>query len=322
MSQPVGELARRLGLGADAEPWLAELAAVTGPDVPLPDEAEATRLMKIMGIPAADAAEALTAAPDPDRQPELWWLLQRSRLLLASRLGDQTPLASWPDLPRELDRYARYFYLWVFLAASPALVAYHEGHGVPADITADTFADLGSKAALHRRTHGTGGLDKQAWFTLHFRGLLYALGRLQFNVDTARDRAGGPPPETPTLDAHIPESGPMTPAACDASFAAAPGFFLRHFGTRYDVAACTSWLMDDQLTEYLPAESNIVRFQRRFRLAPGGYEGDRNIIEFVFRRIDPDLDDLPQDTSLQRAVVSHLRAGRHWQVRTGWVDLA
>lgn len=321
MSDRYGELSRRLGLGADAEPWLAEVAAATGPDVPLPDEAEATRLMRIMGIPSGDAAEALTAAPDADRQPELWWLLQRSRALLASRLGDTTPLAHWPDLPRELGRYARYFYLWVFLAATPELLAYHAAHGIPERVTADTFADLGSKAALHRRTHGTGGLDKQTWFTLHFRGLLYALGRLQFNVDTVRDRAGGPAPDTPCLDAHIPETGPMTPAACDASFAAAPDFFATHFGTRYEVAACTSWLMDDQLAEYLPAESNILRFQRRFRLAPGGYSGDANILEFVFRRLDPDLATLPQDTTLQRAVVAHLRSGRHWQVRTGWVDL-
>lgn len=36
--------------------------------------------------------------------------------------------------------------------------------------------------------------------------------------------------------------------------------------------------------------------------------------EFVFRR-DPDSpDDAPQDTTLQRAITTHLRSGRHWQL--------
>lgn len=30
-----------------------------------------------------------------------------------------------------------------------------------------------------------------------------------------------------------------------------------------------------------------------------------------------DLASVPQDTSLQRAFVAHLRAGRHWYQRTG-----
>jgi hypothetical protein len=30
------------------------------------------------------------------------------------------------------------------------------------------------------------------------------------------------------------------------------------------------------------------------------------------------LDELPQQTTLQRAIVAHLRAGGHWHSRTGW----
>ena len=35
-----------------------------------------------------------------------------------------------------------------------------------------------------------------------------------------------------------------------------------------------------------------------------------------FRKLGRDLDGLPQDTALQRAIVSHLRAGNHWQAVT------
>ncbi len=33
------------------------------------------------------------------------------------------------------------------------------------------------------------------------------------------------------------------------------------------------------------------------------------------------LDELTRHTTLERAVVQHLRGGRHWQTRTGWLAL-
>ncbi|MGH3097980.1 MAG: hypothetical protein ACRDMV_18510 [Streptosporangiales bacterium] len=45
------------------------------------------------------------------------------------------------------------------------------------------------------------------------------------------------------------------------------------------------------------------------------------MLEFVFRRTDQPIDQLPQSSTLERAVVAHLRAGRHWRVRTGWLTL-
>ena len=315
------EVARFLELAPPNTDWLAELSTATGPDVPLPDRATARELLRTMRVPEADWAEAFAAAPEPDRDPELWWLLQHCRRLLADRMGDQGPLAHWPDLPVRLGAAGRWFYLWVFVAATPALLEYHRRHGVEPSVTDATLADVGAKAVLRRRTRGAAGLDKQSWFTLHFRGLLYALGRLQFNVARVRADAAELPAGTPCLGTHIPEDGPMTPQACDASFAAAPGFFARHFGTRYEIATCTSWLLDDQLAQYLPDGSNIMRFQRRFRLLPGAQPADASIVEFVFRRLDADPAELPRDTTLQRAVADHLRAGRHWLVRTGYLRL-
>jgi hypothetical protein len=79
---------------------------------------------------------------------------------------------------------------------------------------------------------------------------------------------------------------------------------------------------DDQLATYLGPESNIMRFQRRFRLLPGSVgDSDDDILRFVFRRPAPALHELPQRTSLERAVVGHLRAGHHWKIPTGWLDL-
>ncbi|MET0425840.1 MAG: acyltransferase domain-containing protein, partial [Actinoplanes sp.] len=217
-------------------------------------------------------------------------------------LLESTAPVAWPTVDG-------YFYVLVFLAALPAVRARHAELGVPELITRATLADLGNKMAIYRRTHGVGGLDRQSWLTRHFRGTLFRLGRLQF------DMLG------PVLDIHIPEDGPLTPAACDESFAAARPFFARHFGRTYRSAVCRSWLLDEQLAGYLSPDSNILAFQRRFQPTGQVEDGDHDIVEFVFRRHPADLSELPQRTALQRAVVSHLRGGGHWRIASGVAPL-
>jgi hypothetical protein len=84
---------------------------------------------------------------------------------------------------------------------------------------------------------------------------------------------------------------------------------------------CTSWLLDEQLADYLPADSNIMRFQRRFTLTDDAVVDDHEPLRFIFRRVPADLGKLPRDTTLQRALVDHLERGKHWRIRTGWFPL-
>jgi len=246
--------------------------------------------LEFLGVPAEDIPLVLAAPGGPE-------VRQRCRELL-----DSAEPVAWPNVDG-------YFYVRVFLAALPAVRARHAELGVPADISRATLADLGNKMAIYRRTHGVGGLDRQSWLTRHFRGTLFRLGRLQF------DMLG------PVLDIHIPEDGPLTPAACDESLRAARPFFARHFGRTYNRAICRSWLLDEQLADYLSDDSNIIRFQRRFQPTGPLEDGDHDVLEFVFRRHPADLSELPQRTALQRAVVKHLRGGGHWHITSGVTPL-
>src|SRR5439155_1415026 len=82
-------------------------------------------------------------------------------------------------------------------------------------------------------------------------------------------------------------------------------FFARHFPeTPTRLGICTSWLLDPQLAEYLAPDSNVVRFGRRFTLVGDGYDGNAVVLRFVFHRITPQIDDLPQRTTLERAIVA------------------
>jgi hypothetical protein len=312
-----------LGLADAFDVLLEELSALEPEPgaARLPDDAETAALLARLNVTGMDADEAVTALPHRTAQPELWWLLERCRRRLVDDMGGTTFPTPWPRLPRELGPVGRYFYVAVLLATLGETRRFHAAHGIPEEVSWASLGDLGEKVRLHRRLYGVGGFDHQDWLTLHFRGVLYTLGRLQFNMTTVPAGFTGLTTGAPALGLHVPGTGPMTPEACERSLRAAPAFFDRHFGIRHQVAVCTSWLLDTQLAEYLPEESNIVRFQRRFHLVPEPVPGDADVLRFVFRSLDGALGALPQDTALQQAVVAHLRAGRHWFVRSGWVEL-
>ncbi|MFG2355768.1 acyltransferase domain-containing protein [Streptomyces sp. NPDC048521] len=221
------------------------------------------------------------------------------------------------------------FPVYVFLAALPHTRAQHRERGIPAEISRRTLADLGRHMTAHRRRHGRSGVQSRRWLVRHFRGELYQLGRLQFERARIGQRtapvlaAAGldSVPGTPCLNLHIPDfHGPLTPSACDRSLALAREFFALHFPEeRVQAVLCHSWLLDPQLKAYLPADSNIVRFQDRFGVAREDTEpADTEPVQFVFGDPDLPVSELPRRTSVERAVGDHLRSGGHWYIGHGW----
>lgn len=313
--------------------WLQHLEGVGEPDfdVRLPAPHDLPAALLGLAVPHEDIGDLVAALPTPDDTPEPWWLLRRCTHALVRELGVVEAAPALPALPGGFGAARRYFYVYVFLAALPHVRGFHRNRGIPEDVSRLTLADLGRSMAVHRRRHGVGGLDLAPWLSRHFRGVLYQLGRLQFErvrlgIRTAAAiLAAGEPsrPGEPALAVHIPDfCGPLTPRACDESFERAKAFFARHFPDEpVSVAVCDSWLLDGQLAGYLPPDSNIVRFQRRFRPSYRPEHDDEVTLGFVFGRVPPSLDELPQRTTLQRAVVDHLRAGRRWYGGAGWLRL-
>ncbi|WP_348541710.1 acyltransferase domain-containing protein, partial [Streptomyces sp. MZ04] len=265
--------------------------------------------------------------------PDARWLLDRCVEALVRDMGRPGAGPRIPVLPEELGEPGRCFFVFVYVAARPRVRAYHRGRGIPDDVSRRTLADLGRHLAVHRRAHGGRGLVVPGWNSLHFRGELYQLGRLQFqravlgarmgSVTSAAGHAAGP--GDPCLNLHITDfRGPLTPEACDRSLALAREFFARHFPEeRYETAVCHSWLLDPQLKRYLPPEANIVHFQERFRVARGYEEepDDDAPIAFVFGDRGLPVAELPRRTRVERAVGDHLRAGGHWYGGHGWFPL-
>jgi hypothetical protein len=314
--------------------WVEFLETIGAPEVAieLPSTEDLRPILLDLAVPHEDLDFLLASRPTRERSEGLWWLLERCAHSLVRAMGAVDGPLPFPPLPESMGMLHRYFYVYVFVAVLPYVRKYHHAREIPDQVSRLTLADLGRNMAVHRRRFQVGGLDNADWITLHFRGAIYQLGRLQFERSTLGNRtaqavaAAGLPyaPGSPALGVHVPAFyGPLTPQACDASFERAGFFFARHFPEEtYDIGICHSWLLDDQLAEYLPPDANILQFQRRFQPAIRPAEpDDEGIVRFVFGRGTTVPDELPRRTTLERAVGDHLRAGRHWFGGSGWLKL-
>lgn len=308
--------------------WLSQLPATSPswPDLDLPVAADLAALLRQLAFPEPDVADLLALAPNRERDPDLWWLLERTVAWLCQATGPEDEAACLPPMPASLGPVGRYFPAYVFVAMVPHTLALHQARGVDPEVSWATLADLGRHMARYRCGFGVGGMDP--WPTRHLQGKLFELGRLQFERlrlteqmaaairATGRSQSAG----DVALAVHIPSrSGPIFPEACDESFARARRFFARHFPEdRFDIAICESWLLDPQLAEYLSPGTNIMRFQRRFQLA---YRMDNpdQIQDFVFGRVYDSLSEMPTSTILERAIADHIRSGRRWCGGAGWL---
>ncbi|MER5211546.1 acyltransferase domain-containing protein [Streptomyces sp. NPDC002838] len=298
----------------------------------LPDADELAEVLLDLAVPHDDINELVRMGRRVTDDPELLRFLEASVEELVRAMGEIGGAVDLPELDWASGALRRCFPAYVFVAALPHTRAYHRQRGIPADVSRRTLADLGRNMAVHRRRHGRAGVQAPRWLTHHFRGELYQLGRLQFERARLGERTGRAlaaagldvAPGTPCLNLHIPDFlGPLSPAACDRSLALAGEFFARHYPEeKYRAALCHSWLLDPQLKRYLPADSNVVRFQERFRIGREDTEpSDTEPVQFVFGDPEVPVESLPRRTSVERAVGDHLRAGGHWYIGHGWFPL-
>lgn len=111
-----------------------------------------------------------------------------------------------------------------------------------------------------------------------------------------------------SLALHIPAGTSLDPAEVDQSLRAARDFFAQA-GTPFPVCLCHSWMLDPQNTRFLPPTSRILNLANRF--ARFTVAGEGSGARFIFSTDTP-YQKIPEsavETSLQKAVMRHLKAG-------------
>lgn len=351
-----------------------------------------------VGLDEAIRADAVAAAGTVARSPALSalaWHFHHGLFETDEEEYDWHEMWQWPTLETTMGEQAGMFYLVVLLSGAPVMREVHARHQVPPEVVRETLSDLTRWMESERARRPDGrwwvGPGNVAWLSNHVRGILYRLGRLQFQfarfhyqirayrhvasgVVAALSEGGvryrsyggsGGPDEgsdegawtaalaitdsevvgcpilptgralrqevrlgrgewvevltrgRPALNIHIPGGSPLGHEACGESFRRALEFFPRHFPERpFAVFCCGSWLLNAQIEEWLPPDSNIVRFQREFYLFPIGLDRDW-LLTNVFGEMPQDLSRAPRRTAFQRALADHLAAGRPLQPTGG-----
>jgi hypothetical protein len=283
------------------------------------DGSDLPRGLADLGFDPIDQVDALQLAravsSDPDRRRLVALLAGQIREGLGRFPGEPGP-DLWAGYDPTADPYGSgALALLALLGTVDDVRRFHRDHEIPAAVSAVTLTELGQQVRVHRQTFGRFGLHTYGWMRQVWSGSLYWLGRLQFNLEWLDEHW--------VCSTHIPQTGPLSPAAVDEAFGRAAEFFPRYF-PEHPVADfwCASWLLDPVLADGLSPTSNIARFQHRWDLYGDPMPGDEDAVFFTFsRRGTVDLAALPRRTSLERAVGDRLRDGGHWAVWRGRIPI-
>ena len=287
--------------------------------------------LALFAVPSEDLAGVQRAAATAVADPDLTDWVDRTVEDLATATGMPSPPPALAARPESDPGAVAYLPVLAFAETLPTTLAWAESRGVSPALMAATLRDIGRMLQRNRVWFGRAGLDHElaGWLPRHLIGSLLEIGRLQHERSTPGMRtsawflaegADWSPGEL-GVNLHIPPSGPLDPAAVRESLRAGRTVLRKRFPEhRLRVRYCISWLLDPQLLEYLPVSSNIVAFQRMFRVGPAkDDDGDASVRRFVFENAPEPVADLPQRSSLERAAVAHWTAGRHWRVHVGRV---
>ncbi len=210
--------------------------------------------------------------------------------------------------------------LLLFICHSKQLKEYYKQNGISEDIWFNTMCDLKYKLIECKLVKGMWGSFVPVWFFDFYSLKRFALGRLQFELyKFKRNYTEGDvilTPESPCLNVHIPRTGGrLDHEDVIKAYEMASKFFAKDFVGQPIVFICHSWLLYPRVNALLSPKSNIFAFANDFKVIETGDDKDYSEVWRLFDvDYDGNPDNLPQDTSLRRAVTELIRNNEKY----GW----
>lgn len=212
----------------------------------------------------------------------------------------------YKEILKEKDFRLRFLYYFSRMACDA--FAYYWQRDRDERIYRDTFYDLTLWCENCFRDYGEYGIQEYRWFFRHIEGRIRRMGRLQFEeldvewkeVEEDTEIQG----KVPVINVHIPQGEKLELSAVKASFEQA----FRVWGKEIPYV-CDSWLLYPGLADILQEDSNILKFQRLFRVTrveTGGQEAEKRI----FHRVLDEPAEYPEKTTLQRRAKEYLLEGK------------
>lgn len=113
------------------------------------------------------------------------------------------------------------------------------------------------------------------------------------------------------MNTHIPRGPRMTLESWFDSISAGFAFFESRTPPEITLkaAACFSWMFEPRLQDMLPETSGLVKLQKAVNLFPRLSTSTTCGMYFIFGKNEVDINSVPTDTSLRKAVVEHVKNG-------------
>lgn len=181
--------------------------------------------------------------------------------------------------------------------------------GIEDEVYFDSFEDISIWCEDCYKKYGEYGLEQLEWLYKTVDMRVFRLGRLQFEPTVSGKDCVVEGKKLFMGDivfaVHIPEGKSLDKESVEDSFRKSRTFF--HGLSKW--YTCQSWLLDPKLTELLPADSNILKFQKLFK----PIETDRTSLqaeERIYGTVKNDPVEYPEKTTLQRAAKRYLLSGK------------
>ncbi len=124
------------------------------------------------------------------------------------------------------------------------------------------------------------------------------------------------------VSVHIPSAEPFTAELCEQSFQDAKKIIKQYY-SELNIKAfyCHSWMLEKRLRDILGKDTNVTKFADFFHGVPCLSEAT-GVYSFLFHQSKPiPPEELPEETSMQRAVKDYLCNGNYFYEKAGIMPL-
>lgn len=217
--------------------------------------------------------------------------------------------------------------LFSLLYEVPGMCKHLEEKGVPQDVIDATCNMFENQVQDHIDLYGHFGISAYViWMNMFINNQIIRVGR--FNIEIAKmgdffvyqtekglaiseEETEGTliaEPKDTIISVHIPSGGKLDFDENTADLRRAAEIVTECFG-EFKLFYCNSWLLDPKIKEVLGKETNMTRFADRFTRFPVESVGT-SVFHYLYLTTDTEnIDILPENTSMQKAIKAHLMSG-------------
>lgn len=208
-------------------------------------------------------------------------------------------------------------FIWLTISLMVALDT-HKNYmqmGIDNKIFYETMACFTRFVNEHKDSYGKYGFDREFWTYRQLSQTIYRIGTLEFELFThsgdeiSLDGKVIIKEGDKYLSIHIPSDAKTNKENCEQSYKMANLFFGNIYPSfEYKYLYCNTWLLSPTLEKVLKQGSNILQFQSDYTIC-NFFENNESYKLWVFKDESLEIENLPENTSLQRNIKTHLLSG-------------